>query len=153
MILERIESNLSVSLRSFKRFLEKNYQLPGAGLFQFITFRASAAVILSLLISTIYGKRVINYLRAKQVGESVRELGLEGQSQKAGTPTMGGIIIIMSTLIPVLLFAKLENIYILLLIITTLWMGAIGFVDDYIKIFKKDKEGLNFTAFLGKIIA
>ena len=123
-------------------FLEKNYQLPGAGLFQFITFRASAAVILSLLISTIYGKRVINYLRAKQVGESVRELGMEGQSQKAGTPTMGGIIIIMSTLIPVLLFAKLENIYIILLIITTLWMGAIGFVDDYIKIFKKDKEGL-----------
>ncbi|MEL4307982.1 phospho-N-acetylmuramoyl-pentapeptide-transferase [Joostella sp. CR20] len=123
-------------------FLEKNYQLPGAGLFQFITFRASAAVILSLLISTIYGKRVINFLRAKQVGESVRELGLEGQSQKAGTPTMGGIIIIMSTLIPVLLFAKLENIYILVLIATTLWMGTIGFVDDYIKIFKKDKEGL-----------
>ncbi|MCF8716020.1 phospho-N-acetylmuramoyl-pentapeptide-transferase [Joostella atrarenae] len=123
-------------------FLEKNYQLPGAGLFQFITFRASAAVILSLLISTIFGKRVINYLRAKQVGESVRELGLEGQVQKAGTPTMGGIIIIMSTLIPVLLFAKLDNIYIILLIVTTLWMGAIGFIDDYIKIFKKDKEGL-----------
>ncbi|MCM5661475.1 phospho-N-acetylmuramoyl-pentapeptide-transferase [Galbibacter mesophilus] len=123
-------------------FLEKQYQLPGAGLFQFITFRASAAVLLSLLISTIYGKRIINYLRSKQIGESVRELGLEGQSQKAGTPTMGGIIIILSTLIPVLLFAKLENIYIIVLIVTTVWMGVIGFVDDYIKIFKKDKEGL-----------
>ncbi|QLE01806.1 phospho-N-acetylmuramoyl-pentapeptide-transferase [Galbibacter sp. BG1] len=123
-------------------FLEKEYQLPGAGLFQFITFRASAAVLLSLLISTIYGKRVINYLRSKQIGESVRELGLDGQSQKAGTPTMGGVIIIMSTLIPVLLFAKLENIYVIVLIVTTVWMGIIGFVDDYIKIFKKDKEGL-----------
>ncbi|MCX2680446.1 phospho-N-acetylmuramoyl-pentapeptide-transferase [Galbibacter sp. EGI 63066] len=123
-------------------FLDKNYDLPGAGLFQFITFRASAAVLLSLLISTIYGKRIINFLRRKQIGESVRELGLEGQAQKAGTPTMGGIIIIMSTLIPVLLFAKLDNIYIIVLIITTIWMGLIGFVDDYIKIFKKDKEGL-----------
>ncbi|MDG3581040.1 MULTISPECIES: phospho-N-acetylmuramoyl-pentapeptide-transferase [Galbibacter] len=123
-------------------FLEKNYQLPGAGLYQFITFRAAAAVILSLLFSTIYGKRIINYLRAQQIGESVRELGLEGQSQKAGTPTMGGIIIILATIIPVLLFAKLENIYIIVLLVTTIWMGAIGFVDDYIKIFKKDKEGL-----------
>ncbi|MCQ0110579.1 Phospho-N-acetylmuramoyl-pentapeptide-transferase [Zhouia amylolytica] len=124
------------------QFLEDNYQIPGAGLFQFITFRAAMAVILSLLISTIYGKRIINYLRRKQVGETVRELGLEGQTEKAGTPTMGGVIIILATLIPVLLFAALDNIYIILLIVATVWMGAIGFVDDYIKIFKKDKEGL-----------
>ncbi|WP_224483873.1 phospho-N-acetylmuramoyl-pentapeptide-transferase [Robertkochia aurantiaca] len=123
-------------------FLEKNYDLPGAGLFQFISFRAAAAIILSLLISTIFGKKVINILRREQIGESVRELGLEGQIQKAGTPTMGGLIIIIATLIPVLLFANLGNIYVLLLIATTLWMGSIGFIDDYIKIFKKDKEGL-----------
>ncbi len=123
-------------------FLENEYDFPGAGLFQFLTFRAAAAVLLSLLISTIFGKRIINYLRSQQIGESVRELGLQGQSQKAGTPTMGGIIIILSTLIPVLLFSKLDNIYIIILIVTTLWMGVIGFVDDYIKIFKKDKEGL-----------
>lgn len=123
-------------------FLEREYQLPGAGLFEFISFRAAAAIILSLLISTIYGKKIINYLRKKQIGESVRELGLEGQSQKAGTPTMGGVIIILATLIPVLLFAKLDNVYIELLIATTIWMGVIGFVDDYIKTFKKDKEGL-----------
>jgi len=123
-------------------FLEKQYQLPGAQLFQFISFRASMAIILSLSISTIFGKKIINYLLKKQVGESVRELGLEGQAEKAGTPTMGGLIIIFSTLIPVLLFSKLENIYVILLIITTLWMGAIGFLDDYIKTFKKNKEGL-----------
>lgn len=123
-------------------FLEREYQLPGAGLFEFISFRAAAAIMLSLLISTIYGKKIINYLRMKQIGESVRELGLEGQAQKAGTPTMGGVIIILATLIPVLLFAKLDNVYIELLIATTVWMGTIGFVDDYIKIFKKDKEGL-----------
>lgn len=123
-------------------FLENEYDLPGAGLFQFLTFRAAAAVLLSLLISTIFGKRIINYLRGQQIGESVRELGLAGQTQKAGTPTMGGIIIILSTLIPVLLFSKLDNIYIIILIVTTLWMGVIGFIDDYIKIFKKDKEGL-----------
>ncbi|UNY99094.1 phospho-N-acetylmuramoyl-pentapeptide-transferase [Zhouia spongiae] len=124
------------------QFLEDNYQIPGAGLFQFITFRASLAVILSLLISTIYGKRIINYLRRRQVGETVRELGLEGQVEKAGTPTMGGVIIILATLVPVLLFAALDNIYVILLIVTTVWMGTIGFIDDYIKIFKKDKEGL-----------
>ncbi len=123
-------------------FLENEYQLTGASLFQFITFRSALAFILSLLLSTIYGKRLINYLRRLQIGETVRDLGLEGQVQKAGTPTMGGIIIILATLIPVLLFAKLENIYIFILIVTTLWMGAIGFVDDYIKVFKKDKEGL-----------
>ncbi|MFH4964891.1 phospho-N-acetylmuramoyl-pentapeptide-transferase [Gaetbulibacter sp. M235] len=123
-------------------YLEKQFQLPGASLFGFITFRAAAAIILSLLISTIYGKRIIRFLLKQQVGETIRDLGLEGQQQKAGTPTMGGIIIILATLIPVILFAKLENIYIILLIVTTLWMGTIGFIDDYIKKFKKDKEGL-----------
>ncbi|MCM4170194.1 phospho-N-acetylmuramoyl-pentapeptide-transferase [Arenibacter sp. TNZ] len=124
-------------------YLEKHYQLPGAGLFQFITFRAAMAVMFSLILATVYGKRIINFLRRKQIGETVRDLGLDGQKQKAGTPTMGGLIIIMSTLIPVLLFARfLDNIYIILLIVTTIWMGIIGFVDDYIKIFKKDKEGL-----------
>ncbi|WP_340065620.1 phospho-N-acetylmuramoyl-pentapeptide-transferase [Ascidiimonas aurantiaca] len=123
-------------------YLEKQYQVPGAGVFQFISFRAAMAIIFSLLISTIYGKRIIVFLRKKQVGETVRNLGLEGQNEKAGTPTMGGIVIILSTLIPVLLFAKLDNIYIILLLITTLWMGSIGFIDDYIKIFKKDKKGL-----------
>lgn len=100
------------------------------------------AVILSLLISTIYGKRIISYLRTKQIGETVRDLGLEGQKEKAGTPTMGGIIIILATLVPVVLFAKLENIYIILLVVTTIWMGIIGFIDDYIKKFKNDKDGL-----------
>jgi phospho-N-acetylmuramoyl-pentapeptide-transferase len=116
--------------------------VPGTGVFQYITFRSALALILSLLISTIFGKRIINFLRNQQVGETVRELGLEGQTQKAGTPTMGGLIIIIATLIPVLLLTKLNNIYIILLIVTTLWMGTIGFIDDYIKIFKKDKEGL-----------
>lgn len=123
-------------------FLDEHYQLPGAGLFEFISFRSAMAIIFSLGISTIYGKKIINYLLRKQVGESVRDLGLKGQSEKSGTPTMGGLIIIIATLIPVLLFAKLDNIYVILLIITTLWMGAIGFLDDYIKTFKKDKEGL-----------
>ena len=124
------------------QYLENNFDVPGASLFQYITFRSSLAIILSLLISTVYGKRIINFLQKLQVGETVRELGLEGQKEKAGTPTMGGIIIILATLIPVYLLAKLDNIYIILLIITTLWMGTIGFIDDYIKIFKKDKEGL-----------
>ena len=124
------------------QYLESQFSFPGASVFQFITFRAAAAFILSLLISSIYGKQIINYLRIQQVGETIRDLGLEGQKQKAGTPTMGGIIIILATLIPVFLLAKLENIYIIILIITTLWMGFIGFLDDYIKVFKKDKEGL-----------
>ncbi len=124
------------------QYLEAEYQVPGARLFEYISFRSAMAIILSLAISTIYGKRIISYLLAKQVGESVRDLGLRGQSEKAGTPTMGGLIIIFATLVPVLLFAKLENIYVILLIVTTLWMGAIGFIDDYIKTFKKDKEGL-----------
>ena len=123
-------------------YLDKHYQFSGAGLFQYISFRSAIAFVLSLLISSIYGKRIINYLQRKQVGESVRDLGLEGQKEKTGTPTMGGVIIILATLIPVLLFAKIDNVYIIMLIITTLWMGAIGFLDDYIKIFKKDKEGL-----------
>ncbi|RAJ14593.1 phospho-N-acetylmuramoyl-pentapeptide-transferase [Olleya aquimaris] len=124
-------------------FLEKNYQFPGASVFQFITFRAALAIILSLLFSTIFGKRIIVALQKKQVGESVRDLGLEGQLEKAGTPTMGGIIIILATLIPVLLLAKLDNIYVVMLIVTMLWMGAVGFTDDYIKVFKKDKAGLS----------
>ncbi len=123
-------------------YLDKNFDVAGAGLFQFITFRSAIVFNLSLLLSTFYGKRIIKMLRRKQIGESVRDLGLQGQIEKAGTPTMGGIIIIMATLIPVLLFAKLDNIYIIILIITTLWMGLIGFADDYIKIYKKDKEGL-----------
>ncbi|WP_272021838.1 phospho-N-acetylmuramoyl-pentapeptide-transferase [Olleya namhaensis] len=124
-------------------FLEKNYQFPGASVFQFITFRAALAILLSLLFSTIFGKRIIVALQRKQVGESVRDLGLDGQLEKAGTPTMGGIIIILATLVPVLLFAKLDNIYVILLIVTMLWMGAVGFTDDYIKVFKKNKEGLS----------
>lgn len=123
-------------------YLDEQYDLPGAGVFQFITFRAAMAVLLSLVICLLFGKRIINSLHKKQVGETIRDLGLEGQSEKAGTPTMGGIMILAGILIPVLLFAKLENIYIMLLIITTIWMGLIGFMDDYIKVFKKNKKGL-----------
>ncbi|OZV69263.1 phospho-N-acetylmuramoyl-pentapeptide-transferase [Winogradskyella aurantia] len=123
-------------------YLEQQFQFPGASLFGFITFRAAMAIILSLLISTIFGKRIIRFLQKQQVGETIRDLGLEGQVEKAGTPTMGGIIIILATLIPVLLLAKLENIYIILLLVTTVWMGTIGFIDDYIKKFKNDKDGL-----------
>ncbi|MFV0237842.1 MAG: phospho-N-acetylmuramoyl-pentapeptide-transferase [Flavobacteriales bacterium] len=123
-------------------YLEQEFQMPGAGLFQFITFRASMALMLSLLIGLVFGKKIINFLRRKQLGELVRDLGLHGQKEKEGTPTMGGVIIILSTLVPVLLFTKLTNVYIILLIICTIWMGGIGFLDDYIKVFKKDKEGL-----------
>ncbi len=123
-------------------YLETEYQLPGATLFRFLTFRAGMSVLLSLILATVYGKRIIGLLRRKQVGETVRDLGLEGQKEKAGTPTMGGIIIILATLIPTLLFARLDNVYVLLLIGTMLWMGTIGFIDDYIKIFKKNKKGL-----------
>ena len=121
-------------------YLDEAYNIPGAGVFQYISFRAAMAVILSLLISMIFGKSIIRLLAKMQVGESVRDLGLEGQVEKAGTPTMGGIIILSSILIPTLLFAQLDNIYVLLLIITTVWMGFIGFLDDYIKVFKNDKE-------------
>ena len=123
-------------------YLNNEMDIPGTGVFQYITFRSGLAVVFSLLISTIYGKKIVNFLRNQQVGETVRELGLDGQTQKAGTPTMGGLIIIVATLVPVILLAKLDNIYIVLLIVTTLWMGTIGFIDDYIKIFKKDKKGL-----------
>jgi phospho-N-acetylmuramoyl-pentapeptide-transferase len=123
-------------------YLENQYQIPGASLFTYISFRAAAAVITSLLISTIFGRKIINFLRIKQIGESIRDLGLSGQNEKQGTPTMGGLIILLSTLIPVLLFAKLDNIYIILLIITLLWMGVIGFIDDYIKLSKNNKTGL-----------
>jgi phospho-N-acetylmuramoyl-pentapeptide-transferase len=123
-------------------YLHKMLHLPGTGVFQYITFRSALAFMFSLLLSTIYGKRIISFLRKKQVGETVRELGLAGQNEKAGTPTMGGLIIIFATLIPVFLFARLQNVYIILLIVTTIWMGIIGFIDDYIKIFKKDKQGL-----------
>ncbi|MCS5662792.1 MAG: phospho-N-acetylmuramoyl-pentapeptide-transferase [Flavobacteriales bacterium] len=123
-------------------YLHEAFNFPGAGVFQYISFRAAMAVIVSLLISMIFGKRIIRILARKQVGESVRDLGLEGQAEKAGTPTMGGIIILSSILIPTILFAKLDNIYVILMIITTVWMGFIGFLDDYIKVFKKDKKGL-----------
>jgi phospho-N-acetylmuramoyl-pentapeptide-transferase len=116
--------------------------VPGAGVFQYISFRAGMAAFLSLLITITFGKTLINYLRKKQVGEDIRDLGLEGQIQKKGTPTMGGLIIIAAILIPTLLFARIDNVYIILLIITTIWLGLIGFLDDYIKVFKKDKKGL-----------
>ena len=117
--------------------------IPGLGLFQYITFRAGVAVIISLIISMILGGRIINFLRKLQIGETVRDLGLHGQVQKGGTPTMGGVIIIMAILIPCLLMARLDNVYIILMIVTTSWMAIIGFIDDYIKVFKKDKEGLS----------
>lgn len=123
-------------------YLEKVYDFPGAGVFQYISFRAAMAVITSLIITLLLGKRIINYLIKKQVGESVRDLGLDGQLEKEGTPTMGGLIILGAILIPTFLFAKLDNIYIILMIFTTVWLGLIGFVDDYIKVFKKDKKGL-----------
>ena len=123
-------------------FLENSYKLTGASLFQFISFRGAFAIILSLFISTIFGKKIIDYLIYKNVGEDIRQLGLDGENNKKGTPTMGGLIIIVSTLIPVLLLSKLDNIYIQVLIISTIWMGVFGFIDDYIKIFKKNKKGL-----------
>ena len=123
-------------------YLDKQFDLIGAGVFQYISFRAGAAAVLSLLITITFGKRLINYLSRKQVGESIRDLGLEGQMQKKGTPTMGGIIIIAAILIPTLLLAKLNNVYIVLLISATIGLGLIGFLDDYIKVFKKNKEGL-----------
>lgn len=125
------------------KYLDEAYNLPGAGLFQFSTFRSALAVLFALLISTVYGARIIRFLQRKQMGETIRDLGLAGQAQKAGTPTMGGLIIILATLVPVLLFAKLDNIYIILLIITTIWMGIIGFIDDYKKKMEKNKEGLS----------
>lgn len=123
-------------------YIERTFDFPGAGLFQYISFRAGAAAVLSLIITITFGKVLINYLLKKQVGESIRDLGLEGQMQKKGTPTMGGLIIIAAILIPTLLMARLDNVYVILLIATTIWLGLIGFLDDYIKVFKKNKEGL-----------
>lgn len=123
-------------------FLDKQFNIPGSGMFQYTSFRAGMAVLTALLIALFFGKKIINYLRREQLGETVRDLGLEGQKEKTGTPTMGGIIIILATIIPVLLFAKLNNIYIIILLVSTVWLGAIGFIDDYIKVFKKNKEGL-----------
>ncbi|MDO8930696.1 MAG: phospho-N-acetylmuramoyl-pentapeptide-transferase [Bacteroidota bacterium] len=122
--------------------LLKDWDIPGLGMFQYISFRSGAAIIISLLITVGFGKKLINFLQKKQIGEEVRDLGLEGQMQKKGTPTMGGIIILASIVIPTLLFARLDNIYIVLMLITTVWLGLIGFLDDYIKVFLKDKKGL-----------
>jgi phospho-N-acetylmuramoyl-pentapeptide-transferase len=119
---------------------------PGAGLFQFISFRASLALITSLLVSVVIGKRIINRLRKQQIGETVRDLGLAGQIEKSGTPTMGGLIILAAILVPTLLFAKLQNVYVVTMVIATVWLGLIGFLDDYIKVFKKNKEGLKGTS-------
>lgn len=124
-------------------YLDKHFDFPGAGLFQYITFRAFAATVTSLGIAAIWGKKVISLLRKLQIGEDIRDLGLAGQMQKKGTPTMGGFIILLSLLVPTLLFAKLHNIYIILLIITALWLGGVGFLDDYIKVFRKNKDGLS----------
>ncbi len=123
-------------------FLEDKFDLIGAGVFQYISFRAGAAMILSLLIALIYGKKMIRFLRVKQIGESVRDLGLEGQMQKKGTPTMGGLLIILCVLLPTVLLAQIHNVYILLMLLSTIWLGMIGFLDDYIKVFRKNKEGL-----------
>ena len=123
-------------------YLKEEFNMPGAGVFQYISFRAALAIITSLVISLIFGKQIIQYLLRKQVGETVRDLGLQGQSEKQGTPTMGGLIIIGAILIPTLLFARLFNVYVIIMIITTVWLGVIGFIDDYIKVFKKDKAGL-----------
>ena len=123
-------------------YLQETYNFPGAGVFQYISFRSAMAVITSLLVSMVFGGRIINRIREKQIGEQVRELGLEGERQKKGTPTMGGLIIISAILIPTLLFTKLDNIYIIIMVISTLWMGIIGFIDDYIKVYRKDKKGL-----------
>ena len=122
-------------------YLEK-LDVPGAGIFEYLTFRAGISMLFALLISFIFGKKIIRFIQRKQIGESVRDLGLEGQMQKAGTPTMGGLIIILSIIVPVLLFAKIFNVYIIILLLTTLWLGTLGFLDDYIKIFRKHKEGL-----------
>ena len=123
-------------------YLREHFNLSGTGVFYYITFRASLAVILSLVISMLFGKRLIQFLQKKQIGETVRELGLEGEQQKKGTPTMGGLIIIAAILIPTLLFARITNVYIILMVVSTIWCGVVGFIDDYIKVFKKNKEAI-----------
>jgi phospho-N-acetylmuramoyl-pentapeptide-transferase len=135
----------------FEYLQEINF--PGAGVFQYISFRSASAIITSLIISLLFGKRIIQYLKKKQIGESIRDLGLNGQKQKQGTPTMGGLIILGSILIPTLLFADLENIYVILMLVTTIWLGLIGFIDDYIKVFRKNKKGLTGRfKILGQVI-
>ncbi|MBE6177109.1 MAG: phospho-N-acetylmuramoyl-pentapeptide-transferase [Alistipes sp.] len=124
------------------KYFDEAYDLPGSGMFQYISFRSAAAIILALLIAIIFGRRIIDFLRRKQIGEEIRDLGLEGQLQKRGTPTMGGVIILLSILLPTLLFARLDNIYIQLLLVSTVWLGLIGGLDDYIKVFRHHKEGL-----------
>ncbi|MBR2980879.1 MAG: phospho-N-acetylmuramoyl-pentapeptide-transferase, partial [Odoribacter sp.] len=123
--------------------LLQELDVPGAGVFKYVTFRAAMAAILSLYLSIIVGKRVIKVLKRQQIGEEIRDLGLEGQMEKKGTPTMGGVIIISSILIPVLLLARLSNPYIIIMLVTTIWLGVLGFADDYIKVFRKDKEGMH----------
>lgn len=125
------------------QYLDRQFDFPGAGVFQYLSFRSLGAVVTSLVIGAVFGRRIIDYLRKLQIGESIRDLGLEGQMQKRGTPTMGGFIILAALLVPVLLFAKLSNVYIILLIVSAIWTGLIGFLDDYIKVFKKNKEGLH----------
>ena len=129
-------------LYSLFEILENQLNLPGASLFNYLSFRAAISVILSLLISILFGKKIINYLKKKQIGENIRNLGLEGEEKKSGTPTMGGLIIILATILPVILMSNLQNIYIQILLISTIIMGSIGFIDDYIKVFRKDKKGL-----------
>ena len=129
-------------LYHFFNYINQNFDFPGSGLFQFISFRAGMAVITSLVITLIFGGKLIKFLQRKQVGESIRDLGLEGQMVKAGTPTMGGVIILAGIIVPTILFAKLDNIYIQLMLVATIWLGLIGFLDDYIKVFKKNKKGL-----------
>src|SRR2546423_15416083 len=120
-------------------YLNQHFNISGAGLFEFISFRAAMAIIVSLLISLVFGKSLVNFLRRKQVGETIRDLGLHGQAEKQGTPTMGGLIILAAIMIPTLLFARLENVYVITMLISTAWLGIVGFLDDYIKVFKKDK--------------
>ncbi|MBR1626361.1 MAG: phospho-N-acetylmuramoyl-pentapeptide-transferase [Bacteroidales bacterium] len=134
------------------RWLDEGFDFPGAGVFQYISFRAAASAIVSLLITIVFGGKLINILKKQQIGETVRDLGLAGQKEKEGTPTMGGLIILFGILVPVLLFCKLDNIYIIIMIITTIWLGLLGFMDDYIKVFKKHKEGMNgWGKILGQI--
>jgi phospho-N-acetylmuramoyl-pentapeptide-transferase len=140
-------------LYHFFDYINQHIDIPGAGLFRYISFRAGGALIFSLVITILYGNRIINYLRKKQIGETVRDLGLQGQKEKEGTPTMGGIIIIMAIVIPCILWARLDNLYVILMLFVTVWLFIIGFLDDYIKVFKKNKEGLKAkTKLAGQII-
>ena len=124
-------------------YLNDVYDLPGAGVFQYISFRSAMALITSLIVSLLFGNKIINLIKSKQIGEEVRELGLDGEKSKEGPPTMGGLIILTAIIIPTLLFAKLNNVYIVILLISIFWLGMIGFIDDYIKVYKKNKDGLN----------